>query len=635
MGRQAYLTRVCLGRSAFEPLTETVAEENQTQALQSTTDNPEETTEPAIDTVRQVQSRSYQQQYDRKGYPENPASRALSRQSRRAINDILATVGVCVGVDADGQIRPVHDGSTAALDQSKISGVIRENEIGMLVGFTEEALDELAGMCTTGLRNRIQTFRFYSGVPLTAIIKSEWIHLGFLRGLFAGGPADTAYIVLNAGRFLGMNMLMERLASGLGISFDSGFTRDINWFVLKNSGRLLNMTILGLLTPFRIFSTLQHQGLLPAWPLFPHPKAFIPFSPWSPLRLPDLPARSDGASCLRFLASLAVSPVVLLCVRSWIRPLVEYKVQKYTRAALPAPDYPDIYSIQAAIEDEIDRDQIPGLGNAIDTPELWESTSVTQELAKDLQYIGRNFQILHDTFWGLFSRPSKKPSTSPVLEPLTIPTPTPALMDPPEDDASPTSPSYDPSSSSASRPSTPRPQIEISGSTASNGVVHMSVAIPVPASSIPRRRRYSAHPRDPHAPSTPRLNNLYCSYHRITTLTAQAADSMAQHLSGYITDILLLPLEALYVRSVALSFLSSPAATGGGKMVAERWKGEVYPLGCWFGMGPRGDWRGVGDYVGKMVLVQGLEMGFGFAVWQASVGLSWWVGRKWFEWGRL
>lgn len=65
-------------------------------------------------------------------------------------------MGVCVGVDADGQIRPVHDGSTAALDQSKISGVIRENEIGMLVGFTEEALDELAGMCTTGLRNRIQ-----------------------------------------------------------------------------------------------------------------------------------------------------------------------------------------------------------------------------------------------------------------------------------------------------------------------------------------------------------------------------------------------------------------------------------------------------------------------------------------------
>lgn len=110
---------------------------------------------------------------------------------------------------------------------------------------------------------------------------------------------------------------------------------------------------------------------------------------------------------------------------------------------------------------------------------------------------------------------------------------------------------------------------------------------------------------------------------------------MAQHLSGCIADIILFPLEALYVRSVALSFLSSPAASVGAKAAAERWKGEVFPLGGWFGMGLRGGWRGVADYVGKMVLVQGMQRGIGFVVWQASVGLSWWVGRKWFGWGRL
>ena len=98
----------------------------------------------------------YQQQYDRKGYPENAASRALARQSRRAINDILTTVGVCVGVDADGEIRPIPDGSTSALDKVKIAGVIRENEIGMLVGFIESTLDVLAGVYTLGLRCRIQ-----------------------------------------------------------------------------------------------------------------------------------------------------------------------------------------------------------------------------------------------------------------------------------------------------------------------------------------------------------------------------------------------------------------------------------------------------------------------------------------------
>ena len=98
----------------------------------------------------------YRQQYDRKGYPENPASRALARQSRRAINDILTTVGVCVGVDADGDLRPIPDDSTSVLDKVKIAGVIRENEIGMLVGFIESTLDVLAGVYTLGLRCRIQ-----------------------------------------------------------------------------------------------------------------------------------------------------------------------------------------------------------------------------------------------------------------------------------------------------------------------------------------------------------------------------------------------------------------------------------------------------------------------------------------------
>lgn len=65
-------------------------------------------------------------------------------------------MGVCVGVDADGQVRPVHDGSIAALDKSKVIGIIRENEIGMLVGLMEAAIDDLTGMCITGLRYRLQ-----------------------------------------------------------------------------------------------------------------------------------------------------------------------------------------------------------------------------------------------------------------------------------------------------------------------------------------------------------------------------------------------------------------------------------------------------------------------------------------------
>lgn len=488
------------------------------------------------------------------------------------------------------------------------------------------------------------------------IIKLDWMRLGYLKFLFTGCPADTAYLLLNITRFLAVRVGIARIANRLRPPSDSGFMQGIKWFLLKNAGRLwvllhgtqslyadigeprFNLTIFGLLSPLRIYATLQHQLLIAAWPPLPPPEFFNPFSPSSPLRLPHLPDRLDGGSCVRFLASLAVNPVVLLGVQAGIRPLVQRKVQKYTHAALPAPDFPDTYSLQAAIEDEIDRDNIPGLGNAGDTPELWESRSVKEELAKDLQYIGRNFQILQDKFWTLFASKPKGSSPPPPTEPLPTPPPTPASLDPLEDDPSPPSPSYDPSSSSASRPSSPRPNIEITGSTTSSGTVHMSVSIPVRSSSLPhrhRRRSSDSHPRDDPGPSSPSApgptTSLHLPNHRITTLTAQAADSMAQHLAGCITDVLLLPLEALYVRSVALWFLCSPAAGFGATALAERW---VYPLDTWFGDSSREGWRGVADYVGKMVLVQGLERGIGIAVWQVSVGLSWWVGRKWFEWGR-
>ena len=63
---------------------------------------------------------------------------------------------MCVGVDADGHVRTVHDGGTAAQDKTTVTGIIRENETGMLVGVAEAALDDLTGMGAVGLRQRIQ-----------------------------------------------------------------------------------------------------------------------------------------------------------------------------------------------------------------------------------------------------------------------------------------------------------------------------------------------------------------------------------------------------------------------------------------------------------------------------------------------
>ena len=119
-------------------------------------------------------------------------------------------------------------------------------------------------------------------------------------------------------------------------------------------------------------------------------------------------------------------------------------------------------------------------------------------------------------------------------------------------------------------------------------------------------------------------------HHRITALSAHPAESMAQRLSSLLIGMLCLPFEALFVRSVATAFLSSPRGSSASEISAARWKGEIYPLGSWFGPGlSTGGWKGVGDYVGKMVLVQGLEAGVAFMTWQVGMGVVWWVGRTW------
>lgn len=126
---------------------------------------------------------------------------------------------------------------------------------------------------------------------------------------------------------------------------------------------------------------------------------------------------------------------------------------------------------------------------------------------------------------------------------------------------------------------------------------------------------------------------LHGSRHRVTALSAYPADSLAQRLSSLIMNTLCLPYEALFARSIAIAFLSMPSQSSVSEAAAASLKNEIYPLEAWFGPGlSAGGWKGVSGYVGKLVLVQGLEAGVGFVTWQIGMGIVWWVGRTWCEW---
>lgn len=293
------------------------------------------------------------------------------------------------------------------------------------------------------------------------------------------------------------------------------------------------------------------------------------------------------------------------------------KLYAYMRAALPKPTKPDKYSLQAAKETDLDEDTVPGLYP--ESSGQFPSNCVLEELARDLQYIGKTFiQVYNRWMWKKetlkpdgIQQSETRSATRPALPDLDVFN-THVRSNEGASDASPSSLSIgsphptSPFSYPPTRPTTPGPSVEIVTSFA-------------PASDDGHTIKFLA--RQPQ--------------HRITALTAYAADSMASHVSSHLTDLLFLPLEALFVRSLAIAFLSSPAAGTEAQIAAMRWKREVYPIRGWFGMGPRGGWRGVADYAGKMVLVSGMEVGISMAIWQACTGFSWWCGRTYFGWGRL
>ena len=106
--------------------------------------------EDATEESATVISSNYVQKYDKKGYPRNPTSKALKRRWRHAVNDVLATVGVCV---AKGQQPMV---SHPPRDESRMVVVISENEYGITIG----AIDALVGVAaiywTKALRERLE-----------------------------------------------------------------------------------------------------------------------------------------------------------------------------------------------------------------------------------------------------------------------------------------------------------------------------------------------------------------------------------------------------------------------------------------------------------------------------------------------
>lgn len=130
---------------------------------------------------------------------------------------------------------------------------------------------------------------------------------------------------------------------------------------------------------------------------------------------------------------------------------------------------------------------------------------------------------------------------------------------------------------------------------------------------------------DPNVRQHMATTNPSSAAHRVTILSSHPVDSLASHLASMITGVLFLPLESLYLRSVATAYLSSmgspPALTS-----------EVRALGAWGGGGSRAD---IAAYIGKMTLMVGIEAAVNASVWGLVSGAAIKIGRKFCGWGSL
>jgi len=438
----------------------------------------------------------------------------------------------------------------------------------------------------------------------------------------------------------------------------------------------------------QIFSILQVLNLIPARTLFPHPMSLVPYSRHSLLQLPLFPTRFNAASLLAFASSVINSPAFLLWVFNTLSRRTEQVLFTYFRTTLPKPDNPDIYSEQAAQLDKHDHETIPGLGSPSQSQ---QTMGFTSNLIPDLRHM-RN-RLLE--VFGLSSTEStgehvdselRTPVTQDVIEPpaanvegqdddqrriaedqerpLASPTPSEGfertisahnLHDP-----SPPAAEHD-SISSSSQERTPDPDpivdsapVRVSNRRRDTDTVTMEVEISGRPPNVQLRGRpvFTSTPSADELPAggsttqarPPPQDHRHESRqvdskepkHHVTLLSGYMADMLASHLAQFFSELLCLPLQAHLVRAVALGYLAVARPTSSAQMSVLGLTKAVYPADAWFGLGLRAaGWRGVGNYGAKMMLCSAVEAAVGYGVWQVGATTCFWVGRRWFDWGRL
>ncbi|KAJ5938722.1 hypothetical protein N7466_001856 [Penicillium verhagenii] len=378
MGRQAYLNRLALGRSPYEP--------QETATVDPS--NP-------VRRVSNIHADDYMQQYDARGHQVNPESKSLGRALRRAKNDILSTMGIVVSSE--------DRNANTSNDKQKMNQIMTENDFGLVITTLDQVFVFISTWWSSSLTGRILTFKHYTHAPLLDVIRSERVNTGIVGFYFAGIPAWAVSSTLAIARESPLRRLsvtirdyVLSLISSNGLALSTRALFGVGYSMVKHSVLILSLEAY-------MYSVLQGLSLVPANSI-PSLRQLIPFGKTSLFQLPTLPADFSIPSIGGFVMQLLTSPGVLTFVYAfYLRPELEERIYRLIRRQIPKPSLADELSIRVAYEENLIEWVVPTLGRRSEEESRRAKLTLTQDIKQELVALrGWVFSL-----FGLFS--SKAP----------------------------------------------------------------------------------------------------------------------------------------------------------------------------------------------------------------------------------
>lgn len=577
--------------------------------------------------------------YDERGNPINPRAHAYGKRLRDAQNDVLASVGV-----VERRQSP-SDGLPGSYED-RLDELESEETAGNALALMSTVVENLCTWWIGTIRDRILTFRIPLAIPYLQIVASERAasgnsiaYAGFTSRLLS--TIGLQAVVYGAYVYQPIERLVQATRASANTRRFLRRSRGVLTFglvlLIFHLARLtFNSFRLGLevlFYPFSYHANLQRLGLVPARPLLPYWKSFIPLSPWSPLAPLSIYHIASG-SATSAAKAIVTSPMVLTIAERFYERWIYSAVFEAVETLIIRPDNADIESPDAVSKDRatsilgLQRRSPPLIRNAVHKLLMllgWcESTTLSETegntFLESTRIAGQNIEVGDAQITDLmpFNVPvshTNRPVTDGVhedivtvpdeiIEDLIRPTtpPTPTISDHDDND----------------------PRIRI---TSREGIVEMEVRLP-PRVISSHTEVLDVQPSSArHNPFTSRAHHRQSAsrpHHRVTQLSTEPSQMVGAIVKAQLVGLAVLPFKLVVLRLIASHYLASQAQNG----VIPRFV-EPFPNIH------DSTFQSIGIGISRLAICGTFELAIDLSLWSVQYLAVTTVGKRLFGWGNL